>query len=302
MNDWDPVTRARRAVEPFGLELRDGEVIRHTGSVLVRGRSEGVLVRLDPTDAGPAAHRQVAVATMLAHLGVPAARIAAALSGPAPRLVDGWWVTVWELLDVLDVQVPAADLGRLARRLHRASAGLDASEVTTLPKLDPFAGIDAQLATSIDDPDATLLAGVRAELRSEWDALSPDPLGDALVHGDLHGDNVVATASGPTLVDFELSGWGGATYDLAARVVVHRRYGGSAAELESFVATYGPPAETAVGWPGLEVLTRTFALWTTSWAVANRHRSPRHATEADLRVGWWREGAPVDPTPTWTVL
>jgi Ser/Thr protein kinase RdoA (MazF antagonist) len=67
----------------------------------------------------------------------------------------------------------------------------------------------------------------------------------AIVHGDGHPGNVVVTAAGPILVDFDLAGAGPAMWDLTIPVVHHRRFGAPGHMLSAFFAAYGSdPGDT----------------------------------------------------------
>jgi aminoglycoside phosphotransferase (APT) family kinase protein len=142
--------------------------------------------------------------------------------------------------------------------------------------------------------DLRLLRAVLSGVVSRWPDPDDDPLGPALVHGDLHRGNLVPGRSGPVLADLELAGWGAASADVAPQIVAVRRYGADPAELEVFLEAYGGDPR---GWEGLEVLVEAYELWVTAWAVGNRTTSPRAEREADIRMQRWRAG----DSPVWSL-
>ena len=139
-----------------------------------------------------------------------------------------------------------------------------------------------------------LLRQVTATLAEAWPDPADDPLGAALVHGDLHRANVVPGRAGPVLADLELAGWGPASVDVAPHLVAVRRYGSDPAHLDRFLGGYGADPR---GWPGLEIVVQAYELWVTAWAVANRTASDAWEREAGVRLERWRTGG----SPPWSL-
>lgn len=266
-------------------DLVGAGILRGGRSVLVGLPAVPAVARVDADEAR--ARRQVVVAERLEEAGVPALR---PLRGAGrARWPAAGGVTAWRWEHATGEGVTPGELGRLARRLHdrtRTRPGA-AGE----PRLDPLAAVADQLAGLPGDRDARRLSEVHDRLAPRWhEAAAADPLGwAAVVHGDLHAGNVVATAAGPVLVDLELAGVGPCSYDVAPQLVAHARYGHTAVELEAFLAAYGADPRP---WPGLAVLVETYELWVTAWAVAHRHRSARHGREAERRMRRWRGEPP----------
>ena len=168
-----------------------------------------------------------------------------------------------------------------------------------MPRHDPLTAIAAELeraeaAGATTPADVELLRGVVRRLAAAWPDPADDPLGAAVVHGDLHRANVVPGRRGPVLADLELAGWGAASADVAPQVVAVRRYGADPAALEEFLEAYGADPR---GWHGLEVLVEAYELWVTAWAVGNRRASVRSEREAEVRLTRWRTGS----SPTWSL-
>jgi Ser/Thr protein kinase RdoA (MazF antagonist) len=76
---------------------------------------------------------------------------------------------------------------------------------------------------------------------------------DSIVHGDAHPGNVVVTAQGPVLVDFDLAGVGLASWDLTVAIVHHRRFGMPSRTLSAALRAYGTDPR---GHPGFDTLAR----------------------------------------------
>src|SRR5699024_11069277 len=151
------------------------------------------------------------------------------LAGPAP--IDGWSVTAWREIPGVDPEgaaVDAATLGALAARLHRATGGLDPRGVV---ECDPLGAALAQPGGAIpvgrtSDHELGILRRAATRLEGVWQEAVDDAHrhGGAVLHGDLHGGNVVIGRDGPVLVDLELAGWGPPAYDAAPTLAFVRWY------------------------------------------------------------------------------
>ena len=121
-----------------------------------------------------------------------------------------------------------------------------------------------------------------------------DPLGAAIVHGDLHAENVLVTAGGPVLVDLELAGIGPPSYDAAPMAIAVQRYGADPSSLDAFLRSW--PADPRQ-WVGFEVCCRVYEAWVTAWAVSQREGSPAARDEAEVRMAALRG----EPSRAWTL-
>lgn len=297
------VRRARDAVDVaarrLGLDPAGSRLVREGSAVLLHLPGAGALARVDDRSGTDTARRQAAVADLLARAEVPAVRLVGA--GAQPVVVDGAdgaavAVTVWRWEREVRRRPTPGELGRLARRLHDATAALVAdlgpAEVAAVPVADPVAAVIERLGR-VQEPDAdhTLLAEVCDRLHPVWAARAGDA--ERVVHADFHAGNVLVTRAGLLLADLELAGLGPWAYDLAPQVVAVRRYGASPADLDAFLAGYGRALPE-----DLEAMVEVYELWVSAWAVLNRGLDTAHEREAALRMARWR-GAPT--TGRWTL-
>ncbi|MCD9624791.1 aminoglycoside phosphotransferase family protein [Rhabdothermincola salaria] len=278
-----------------GLDAEAAGIWRAGSSVLVGLPVARVLGRVDDPRRVDAACRQVIASEVMAERGVPAIT----LTGPAdqPVLTEAGPVTLWRWLDAHGVEASPEGLGRLARRLHDATRG----GVEGVAPYDPLTAVAAELERAAelgltDERDLGLLDGHIARLRATWPAPEDDPLGVAVVHGDLHRDNAIVTDEGLVLADLELAGVGPAAADLVPHVVAVRRYDASPRVLEELMQGYGRELHV---WPGLEVMVEAYELWVTAWSVANRGGSAVLAAEAEVRLDHWRPGR--DSSRPWSL-
>lgn len=255
-------------------------LVREGLSLLVR--QDGVLVRSRLRSEEPVAAREVEVGRALTDAGVPVVPLVGATG--QPWVVDSCVVTAWRWEEVTGTASPA-DLGRLARSLRERTTR---THVHDVPRFDPLTAIrNAVAGVAIGDRQGDFVRLRAQELAADWARIADrDPAGTAIVHGDLHQDNVLVTAEGPVLTDLELAGAGPCSYDTAPAVVAVERYGAAPETLEAFVAAQGHDPR---GWHGFATCLAVYELWVTAWSVGVRERSPELAAEAAIRVGCLRD-------------
>ncbi len=280
---------ARQAGRAADLDTAQAGIWRTGSAVLVGLPAVPALARVDGHDRLDDAARQVAVARALSACAVPALRPIGTAAQPV--VVDDGVVTLWAWEPPGRALGPH-DIGVAARNLHDRTRGVDADEV---PAHDPLAATAAELdrarrAGTTDTGDLDLLRGVLVRLAAAWPDPAEDPLGTAVVHGDLHRHNVLGARRGAVLVDLELAGRGSASADVAPQVVAERRYAAAPDDLDAFLEGYGADPR---GWAGFEVLVEAYELWVTVWAVANRtgDADADADAEAELRLRYWRTGS-----------
>lgn len=256
------------------------EVIRDGAALLVRRGS--VLVRVRHGRWRETAEREVVLAGLLADLHVPVTGLVE--PDGQPWTVDAMVVTAWRWV-AAGQRVTAGDVGLLARTLRERTAVAAGAVVA----FDPFEAIRSAVAEMDDDADARFVRDRADALEPDWRRASgADPLGRAVVHGDLHRGNVVAGSSGILMTDLELIGRGPASYDAVPTVLAVDRYGVDPATLHDFFAAFGADPRS---WDGFAVFQRVYELWVTAWAVGTRDAGPGRADEARRRVETLRDGA-----------
>jgi hypothetical protein len=117
-------------------------------------------------------------------------------------------------------------------------------------------------------------------------AAREDPLGWAVVHGDLHAANTVASADGPVQLDLELW-WRPAFPRPRSRCGRVRRYGATAGGFEALLSDDGDDPRR---WPGFETFCQVYELWVTAWALGQTQlrlgRRRRRACRNARRPRW----------------
>ncbi|MCO4770062.1 MAG: aminoglycoside phosphotransferase family protein [Deltaproteobacteria bacterium] len=263
-----------------GLDAAGATLIRSAGSVLVDLPLAGVIARVERPEAIEHARRQVDVASLCERQRAPVVRIVGPRGQPVLR--PGGAVMFLERLIPTGERLPPAAHGAALRQLHERTAGLSPGAG---PTFDPF----RLLFHWLDEASLPELAADLAEVRrravglaAQWsDFASSDPLGEVLVHGDPHTDNVILTTSGPVFVDLESSGVGPASWDLAVLATGVRRYGTPEHEWSALVDAYGVDPS---GSPSFDALCAVYELDVIAWAAASGDRSPHLAAEARLRL------------------
>ena len=278
---------AGEILDRLGAGTIGGEVeVVRDGLSLLAHRGE-VLVRVRPRALEPMAAREVEIARILDEAAVPAATLVGGRG--QPWLAQGCVVTAWRWEQLQGIATPE-DLGRLARQLREHTVDTYAYDA---PRFDPFAGIRNAVAVHpIGDEQADFVRARVHELSAEWARIADaDPYGTAIVHGDLHTDNVLLAPQGPLLSDLELAGAGPCSYDAAPAVVAVERYGAPAETLDRFLAELGHDPRS---WHGFRTCLEVYELWVTAWAVGVRDRSAELAGEAATRVRCLRDHACED--------
>ena len=262
-----------------GVDPSTGVLIRSGTALLVRFGP--LLIRAWEPARSATAHREVVVARTLVAAGVPTVPLLEPLDQPV--VGPGSVLTVWRWLDLEPGVVSPTELGALAGRLRRATAGHH-----DIPVFDPLGMIRGLLHTTAR-PAGAAAAGDLADLGAMVDEVEPawveaarsDPAGTGVVHGNLHRLNVLRSHEGPVLADLEMAGAGPPSYDSAPAAVAVRRYGADPDDLDAFLAASGHDPRP---WPGFEVCCRVYELWVTAWALAGRAATLEVGHEARIRM------------------
>jgi aminoglycoside phosphotransferase (APT) family kinase protein len=270
------------ACEAAGLDVKGARLIRLGENALFHLPGPGVVVRVARSmayweDAG----REVAVARWLADQGFPAVRAYPGVEQPAEAA--GRPVTFWEFIDGRDGdRVDIAVLAELLSWLHR----LPHPEGFTLPADDPLGRVRRRLeSAAVTEPDREFLLARLDAVEAQLPRLRfPLPAGP--VHGDAHVENLMITASGPVMIDFERFSWGHPEWDLSMTATEYQTAGWwTREEYARFAAAYG---FDVTSWEGYPVLRAAHELKMTSWLAQNMAESRDAADEVAVRMATLR--------------
>ncbi len=274
---------------PAPLLLRHG-----MNAVYAAGASAVLRVTRPTADAAVA----LELAARLAGDGIPVAQPLP--HGDPPVLhVGDLQVVAFERLHAVERGVDWAGVGVAVARLHALDIGV-------VPAGHPFPrGLHFpwwDFATMLDDvepdiaaADPAALGGLRAAVARHGAVvaavLAPDVAGLVVCHGDVHPGNVVQTADGPVLLDWDLVCHEPRGWDHAALLTWTERWGGEPGLYERFAEGYGADLRAdpfAVAAAELRLVAATLMRVRAGRADAGAH------DEALRRLRWWR-GDPDAP-------
>lgn len=217
---------------------------------------------------------------------------------PRPRRseavdLDELSVTCWERLIVTDDPIDWWAVGEMISRVHRLEpARLPPSYPLASPASFAWWDFRALVDEVGEDIDDTARAGLIDAIarHAGWQQFH-----DTVVcHGDVHPGNVMMTADGPALIDWDLLCAAPAGWDHGPMMTWHARWGGPAGDYEAFAAGYGASLR---GQPTAEALAELRLVAATLMRVKAARRDPSAAVEAERRLAYWRG----DPdAPSWT--
>ncbi|MFM7686116.1 MAG: phosphotransferase [Actinomycetota bacterium] len=191
-------------------------------------------------------------------------------------------------------EVDWCEVGKMVRRVH----SLPADDVPDLSWCGDFAHwrIDEMLAELGASVDSAALTGMRAclERAGDWRAAMRSAP-QVVLHGDLHPGNVVQSADGPVLLDWDLRCTGPAAWDHGPLLRWGDRWtaawGGSAGSYQRFADGYGVSQHDD---PLTVTLAELRLLVATLMRVRASLADPAAVTEARRRLAYWR-GEPDAP-------
>ena len=173
-------------------------------------------------------------------------------------------------------------MGETLRRLHGLAVPAGLSSLW-----DPLGRIEQRLTAYAARADArtdyvACLSEAVALARAELPRVE-SALGVGLVHGDPL--NVIVTAEGPLLIDFDLAGIGPVAWDLVSVAMRAHRFGGETAAFDDFVDTYGADVHRH---GSAAVLLRSIReLLDCSFALSLVGSDPAAPGELDIRMRAW---------------
>ncbi len=249
---------------------------------------DGVLLRVSRPTAPP--EQAVWLARLLTRYGL---RVPVYLHDQ-PFAADGRAVFAIAAV-VEDGLVDWATVGEMIARLHLVDPG-DIVGGYPLPFCGDFPWWDF---TSVmnevgGDLDRRSHAAIEAAIARCVPLLDQQRTGSAVVcHGDVHPGNVIQSAQGPVLLDWDLVCRGPAAWDHAPLMTWTERWGGEVGIYEAFAAGYG---RSLRGDGVAEAIAELRLVAATLMRIRAARSSPSAIAEAELRLRYWRG---EDDAPAW---
>lgn len=219
------------------------------------------------------------------------------IAAPVPASHDvfvegGLAATCWEPLRDSGAAIDWTSVGAIVARVHTlAPSDLPSGYPVPPPTTFPWWDFEALLADAGSDIDDAARVGIERALKRNagWRLLEGLPV---VCHGDVHPGNVMMTADGPVLIDWDLMCTAPAGWDHAMLLTLAERWGGDPHVYPAFAAGYGRSFAD-------DVRTRRFAelrnLAATLMRVRAGRNDPAAREEAQRRLRYWRgdPGAPA---------
>jgi len=248
-----------------------------------------VILRVGRTNA-PAAV-SLALAHHLAGAGIPV---------PEPAsdqvvVVGDLSVTAWRRIESTGEPVDWEGVGRSVARLHELGPlTLPAAVPLPFPTSFPWWRFDVLLNDARPELDPEAFVGLEATIERRRGWFDPDRLALVVCHGDVHPGNVMMSADGVVLLDWDLICLGPRGWDHAPMMTWTARWGGQPGEYEAFAAGYG---RSMRGDGQAEAIAELRLVAATLMRVLAGRHDPAAKAEAARRLQYWR-GEP--DAPQWT--
>ncbi|HEY5663506.1 MAG TPA: aminoglycoside phosphotransferase family protein [Ilumatobacter sp.] len=208
---------------------------------------------------------------------------------------EGVAVTAWQREQAVDVAIDWVAVGRSVRRVHEVPlAALPSGYPVPSPQVFPWWDFEALLAESADLLDEAALHGLRSALDRHAGWRHEVGVGAVVCHGDVHPGNVLRSANGPLLIDWDLLCTAPPAWDHAMLTSYAPRWGGDPAVYRAFADGYGASLAHDPLTIGLARLRNVAA---TLMRLRAGRTDPVARAEAERRLRHWRD----DPgAPAWT--
>ncbi|GAB3438327.1 phosphotransferase [Actinophytocola sediminis] len=217
-----------------GLDPTGARLLRCTNNAVFQLAGQPVVVRIVASNAlRHRADKVVRVATWLAEHGVPAVRLLPGIVQPVHA--GRYLATVWETVPPGGRRPRGRDLAKLLRRLHELP-----EPSFRLPAWEPLDDVRRRIgeAVGLAAADLAFLHNLYDEVSHRLAAVEfPHP--PVLLHGDAHLGNLIPSAAGPVLCDFDSASLGPPEWDSTPLAVGVVRFGEPVGRYREFVRTYG---------------------------------------------------------------
>ncbi len=208
-----------------------------------------------------------------------------------PRLVHPEPVCVGDLAVFAIERIQAvgdvdwAAVGEQIWRVHQWPVGKVRGHYP-LPLCDDFPWWDtATVLADVDDLlDVAARAGLTAAIAEHGDWRSR-VRARVVCHGDVHPGNIIQSADGPVLLDWDLACHAPAAWDHAMLMTWSQVWGGDPTAYERFAAGYG---QSLLDDPLAQSLAEMRNVTATLMRLKAGRANPLAAAEAKLRLRYWR--------------
>ncbi len=219
-----------------------------------------------------------------------------------PRFVHAQPFVVGELTVLAQVRehssgsVDWGAVGAMVSRLHSLDSDerheVSAHYPTPWCSTFPWWDFESMLVEVGPDLDIAARRGIdRALARADWHS----PVDEVVLsHGDVHPGNVIPTADGPVLLDWDLLCLGPRGWDHGPLINWTSRWGGETGVYEAFAAGYGTSMRDE---PVAEALAELRLVAATLMRVKAGRTDQVAAEEAERRLRYWRGESDAPP---WT--
>jgi hypothetical protein len=220
---------------------------------------------------------------------------------------EGMSVTCWHRIESADEPIDWRSVGAMVRVVHGLEpGGLPESVPLPEPSALPWWDFDALLERTEAALDPAARRGIEDTIarHHDWQGFG----GQVVCHGDVHPGNVIMTADGPVLIDWDLLCWAPPGWDHGPMLTWADRWCGptsgsangaaggpsSGGEYEAFAEGYG---RSLADDPATRAFSELRLVAATLMRLVAGMANPAAMPEAQLRLRYWRG----DPdAPAWT--
>ena len=204
-------------------------------------------------------------------------------------------VTAWHRIEPTGEPVDWEAVGRAVARLHEipplSAPGCRSAAVSDVV---PVVAVRPPARRSPPELDAAAFVGLEAAIERRRGWFDPDRLALVVCHGDVHPGNVMMSADGVVLLDWDLICLGPRGWDHAPMMTWATRWGGLPGEYEAFAGGYG---RSIRGDGQAEAIAELRLVAATLMRVLAGRRNPAAKDEAERRLRYWRGEREA---PQWT--
>nr|WP_042184078.1 aminoglycoside phosphotransferase family protein [Kibdelosporangium sp. MJ126-NF4]CEL16060.1 hypothetical protein [Kibdelosporangium sp. MJ126-NF4]CTQ93986.1 hypothetical protein [Kibdelosporangium sp. MJ126-NF4] len=266
----------------IGLDATGATLLRFTNNAVYRLAGDTAVVRI--VGSRGLRHRVekvVRIAGWFAEHDIPAVRLYAGVEQPIRA--GEHLATIWDVVPEDSRPASGRDLGALLKRIHSLPP-----PSFDLPVWDPLDDVRRRIddAEDIQDGDRLFLLGTCDRLQEELSGLRFE-LPPAVLHGDAHLGNLIASPGGPVLCDFDSTSLGPPEWDLTPVAVGVARFDENPKTYREIVHAYG---FDVAKWTGFRVLREVRELKLITSVLPSVRSNPEVRPELMRRLDDFRRG------------